>query len=61
MSFLLGVLVLMVPSMALAEAVIRIAADQLLREQLSQGAEALGRQFDWGEIAAETIRVYQSF
>jgi glycosyltransferase involved in cell wall biosynthesis len=44
----------------LTEAVIRVVNDPSLREQLSQGAGMLGNQFDWPEIAAQTLRVYQS-
>ena len=45
---------------ALTEAVLRVAGDPPLRAQLSHEAEMLGRQFDWDEIAAETLKVYQS-
>lgn len=44
----------------LVEAVIQVFKDPSLRKQLSQGAETLGRTFDWDEIAAQTLKVYQS-
>jgi len=44
---------------ALAEAVARLADDPVLRARLSAGAEALGQQFDWSEIARQTLAVYR--
>jgi glycosyltransferase involved in cell wall biosynthesis len=44
---------------ALVGAVIRLADDPELRSCLSQGAQALGRRFDWRLIARQTAAVYQ--
>jgi glycosyltransferase involved in cell wall biosynthesis len=44
---------------ALAGAIVRLADDTELRSRLSQGAEVLGRQFDWPVITRQTAAVYQ--
>jgi glycosyltransferase involved in cell wall biosynthesis len=44
---------------SLAGAITRLAADADLRVRLSENAEALGRQFDWTQIARRTADVYQ--
>ncbi len=43
---------------ALAGAVARLADDPTLRARLAAGAEALGRNFEWGQIARRTVAVY---
>jgi glycosyltransferase involved in cell wall biosynthesis len=43
---------------ALAGAVARLAGDPTLRARLAAGAEALGRNFEWGQIARRTVAVY---
>jgi glycosyltransferase involved in cell wall biosynthesis len=44
---------------ALVENVLRVARNANLKRQLSLGAESLGKQFDWTEIASETEKVYR--
>ena len=44
---------------ALAQAVVGVANDRALRNQLSRGARSLGERFDWEMIAAETMKVYE--
>jgi len=44
---------------ALVGEIIRVANDAELRQRLSQGAEALGRRFEWGEVAAQTAGLYR--
>jgi len=43
----------------LTQLVVQVASQPALREQLSQGAKQLGGQFDWGQIATKTARLYQ--
>ena len=43
----------------LAKAVARLAAEKDLRDRLSVGAGALGRQFDWPVIAQRTLDLYR--
>ena len=45
---------------ALSEALVRLAADDLLRQRLGAGALALSKQFDWRLIAAHTLEVYDA-
>jgi glycosyltransferase involved in cell wall biosynthesis len=54
--------VLLVPphdAEALVSAILRLADDTELRSRLSQGAQALGRRFDWPLITRQTAAVYQ--
>ncbi len=54
--------VLLVPprdTEALVRAIARLADDTELRSRLSQGAQALGRRFDWPLITRQTAAVYQ--
>ena len=45
---------------ALSQALVRLAADSLLRRRLGAGALALSKQFDWRLIAAHTLEVYDA-
>jgi glycosyltransferase involved in cell wall biosynthesis len=54
--------VLLVPprdTEALVGAIARLADDTELRSRLSQGAQVLGRRFDWPLITRQTAAVYQ--
>jgi glycosyltransferase involved in cell wall biosynthesis len=44
---------------ALVGAIARLADDSELQSRLSQGAQALGRRFDWPLITRQTAAVYQ--
>jgi glycosyltransferase involved in cell wall biosynthesis len=44
---------------ALVRAIVRLADDTELQSRLSQGAQALGRRFDWPLITRQTAAVYQ--
>ena len=45
---------------ALAEAIVRLAADPLLRTRLGVAARELSRAFGWDAIAAQTVEVYRA-
>ncbi|MGC8839006.1 MAG: glycosyltransferase family 4 protein [Anaerolineae bacterium] len=45
---------------ALADAILHLAGDPALRERLAQGARALGRTFQWAQIAQDTREVYRA-
>jgi glycosyltransferase involved in cell wall biosynthesis len=45
---------------ALSEALVRLAADDSLRQRLGAGALELSKQFDWRLIAAHTLEVYDA-
>ena len=45
---------------ALANAILRLAADPELRRTLGAGAMALSQQFRWQTIAADTLTLYRT-
>lgn len=45
---------------ALAEAIVPLGHNLELRQKLSQGAEQLGRLFEWDKIAADTAGLYRA-
>jgi glycosyltransferase involved in cell wall biosynthesis len=45
---------------SLARAIARLADDADLRARLSANARTLGHQFDWKQIARQTLEVYQT-
>ena len=45
---------------ALAQTITPLANNAALRQNLSAGARQLGSLFEWGKIAQQTARLYQS-
>lgn len=45
---------------ALARTIAPLATNPKLRQELSQGAKALGQLFDWSQIASQTASLYQT-